>query len=63
MQYTTTPLVAPAARQGGIAGCPSSGVRLARGIDAPSVEVRLARGIDAPRPGSASPDGSTPTLE
>jgi hypothetical protein len=63
IQDTTTPLLAPAARQGGTAGCPSSEVRLARGLDAPSGEVRLARVLNAPRARSASLEGSTPTLE
>jgi hypothetical protein len=45
---TITTLVAPAARQGGTADAPSSGVRLARGIDAPTSGARLARGLNAP---------------
>jgi hypothetical protein len=62
MNDTTATLVAPAARQGGTAGRPSSEVRLARGLDAPSGEFRLARGLNAPSGGSTSPEGSTPPL-
>jgi hypothetical protein len=75
MHNTIATLVAPAARQGGTAGRPSSEVRLARGLDAPSgefclarglndpsCEYRLARGLNAPSAGSASPEGSTPPL-
>jgi hypothetical protein len=75
MRDTTTTLVAPAACQGGTAECPSSKVRLARGLRAPSGEVRLTRGLNTPsgevrslealtivdpRAGSASLEGSTP---
>jgi hypothetical protein len=74
MHDTTATLVAPTVRQGGIAGRPSSEVRLARGLDAPSGEFRLSRGLNAPsggvrlarglnptlRPRSASLEGSTP---
>jgi hypothetical protein len=48
MHNTTTTLVASATRQGGTPECPSSKVRLARGLDAPSGESRLARGLNAP---------------
>jgi hypothetical protein len=51
MHDATAILVAPAARQGGTAGCPSSEVRLARGLDAPSGEFHLARGLNAPSGG------------
>jgi hypothetical protein len=51
MHDATAILVAPAARQGGTAGCPSSEVRLARGLDAPSGEFRLAGGLNAPSGG------------
>jgi hypothetical protein len=74
MHDTTTTLVAPAARQGGTAGRPSSEVRLARGLDAPSGEFHLAQGLNAPSSGvrltrrlnpaprvrSASLEGQTP---
>jgi hypothetical protein len=48
MHNTTATLVAPAARQGDTAECPSSKVRLIRGLHAPSGKVRLARGLNAP---------------
>jgi hypothetical protein len=51
MHDTTATLVAPAARQGGTAGRPSSEARLVRGLDAPSGEFRLARGLNAPSGG------------
>jgi hypothetical protein len=74
MHDMTTTLVAPAARQGGMAERPPSKVRLARGLDAPSGEFRLARCLNAPSGGvrlarglkptprarSASLEGSTP---
>jgi hypothetical protein len=60
IQDTTTPLVAPSARQGGIAGRPSSEVHLARGLDAPSGEVRLARGLNAPSGGVCLARGLNP---
>jgi hypothetical protein len=43
-----TTLVAPAARQGGVADAPSGEVCLTRGLNAPSGRVRLARGLNAP---------------
>jgi hypothetical protein len=48
MHDTITTLVAPAARQGSAAQCPSGEVHLARGLNAPSGGVYLARGLNAP---------------
>jgi hypothetical protein len=48
---TSTTLVPPRSPPGQHNGCPSSEVRLARGIDAPSCEVRLARGLSTPSGG------------
>jgi hypothetical protein len=61
MHDTTTTLVAPAARQSGTAGRPSSKVRLARGLDVPSGEFRLARGLNAPSGGVCLARGLNPT--
>jgi hypothetical protein len=71
MHDTMTTLVAPAARQGGTAGAPSGGVRLARGLDVPRAEsaslegstpppgeVRLARGFNTPSARTASLEGT-----
>jgi hypothetical protein len=60
VQDTTTPLMVPAARQGGTAGRPSSEVCLARGLDAPLGEVRLARGLNAPSGGVRLARGLNP---
>jgi hypothetical protein len=60
VQDTTTPLVVPAARQGGTAGRPSSEGHLARGLDTPSGKVRLARGLNAPSGGVRLTRGLNP---
>jgi hypothetical protein len=60
MQDTTTTLVAPAARQGGTAECPSSKVRIAEGYTPPRARFASLGALTSPRARSASLEALTP---